>query len=277
MSFFDYKRDLSNLPETIRCDVGKEWRAPVYFSKTKLHQFANNLRRGSPRVTAARSGIACRIHSGEPDPTMKCNGPCGKMYALDAFSRNTRTAGKYWCNLCTDWQLTNEAGITPFPTPYMAHPGREKDENEDGATNQGEGTVIDDDTASVAYSAEPARSVVAESYISGVTFGGPTGSSAVPTAEGSVYSEATHRTTTGAQQFNAWAPNGVVHRLTKAQTVVSERSTATEHTVTPSGWVKPSQRKFPADAPAYLKYGTCDAMVGDDDYHSNDGLSDDEP
>ena len=100
--------------------------------------------------------------------------------------------------------------------------------------------LTDRPQASVAYSTEPTRSVVAESYLSGVTFGVPAGSS----AEGSVYSEATH--CTGHQQFNAWAPDGVLHRLIKAQTVVSERSTTTtatttkaEPTITPSGWVKP--------------------------------------
>lgn len=71
-------------------------------------------------------------------------------------------------------------------------------------------------------------------------FGGPTGSSAVPTAEGSIYSEDAARG--GPQQFNAWGPDGVLHRVTKAQTVVSEASTGTTRsnvTVTPSGWIKP--------------------------------------
>jgi len=75
-------------------------------------------------------------------------------------------------------------------------------------------------------------------------FGGPAGSSAVPTAEGSVYSEhsANGAGPTGLQEFNAWGPDGVMHRVTKAPTVISEVSTHTTKstvTVTPSGWVKP--------------------------------------
>lgn len=34
-------------------------------------------------------------------------------------------------------------------------------------------------------------------------------------------------------------------------------------------------RKTPADAPDYIKFGRCQPTL-DDDYHSNDGLSDDE-
>lgn len=77
-------------------------------------------------------------------------------------------------------------------------------------------------------------------------FGGPAGSSAVLTAEGSVYSEDTYRSNApsrvGPQEFNAWGPDGVMHRATKAPTVISDISTMTAKssvTVTPSGWVKP--------------------------------------
>lgn len=78
----------------IRCDVGKEWKSPEAFSKNKLHQFSNSMRRNK-KVTAANSGIPCRMHSGEPETMLKCNGPCGKTYGLDNFSRNTRIRGVY--------------------------------------------------------------------------------------------------------------------------------------------------------------------------------------
>lgn len=74
--------------------MGKEWKTPEHYSKTKLHQFANGLRR-TKVVSAANSGIACRVHSGEPETMLKCDGPCGKTYGLDHFSRNTRIRGVY--------------------------------------------------------------------------------------------------------------------------------------------------------------------------------------
>jgi hypothetical protein len=78
-------------------------------------------------------------------------------------------------------------------------------------------------------------------------FGGPMGSSAVPTAEGSIYSDDTYRGNApphgGPQQFNAWGPDGVMHRVTKAPTVISEVSAATTtrtiSEVGKNGWVKP--------------------------------------
>lgn len=78
-------------------------------------------------------------------------------------------------------------------------------------------------------------------------FGGAMGSSIAPTAEGSIYSDDTYRGNSspgdGPQQFNAWAPDGVMHRVTKAPTVISESSatTTTKTTVEvgKSGWVKP--------------------------------------
>ncbi len=78
----------------IRCDVGKEWKTPEHFSKTKLSQLANNMRRAK-KATAANSGIACLVHSGEPETMLKCQGPCGKTYGLEHFSRNTRIRGVY--------------------------------------------------------------------------------------------------------------------------------------------------------------------------------------
>lgn len=73
------------------------------------------------------------------------------------------------------------------------------------------------------------------------------GSSVAPTTEGSVYSDDTYRGKAepqgGPQQYNAWAPDGVMHRVTKAPTVISEMTTATTTTTTvdigPSGWIKP--------------------------------------
>lgn len=77
----------------IRCDVGNEWKTPDHFSKNKLRQFISNKRRTN--ATAANSGIACRVHSGEPETMLKCDGPCGKIYGLEHFSRNTRIRGIY--------------------------------------------------------------------------------------------------------------------------------------------------------------------------------------
>jgi hypothetical protein len=43
----------------------------------------------------------------------------------------------------------------------------------------------------------------------------------------------------------------------------------------PSLTVLQAMRKTPAEAPGYIKFGRCHPTL-DDDYHSNDGLSDDE-
>ena len=94
------------------------------------------------------------------------------------------------------------------------------------------GTVNSEHSPSIAMSAD---------------VGGPAGSSAVPTVDGSVYSDGTYPGNVqhpgGPQEFNAWGPDGVYHRVTKAETVISEASAATTTRGTvevgSSGWTKP--------------------------------------
>lgn len=70
-------------------------------------------------------------------------------------------------------------------------------------------------------------------------FGGPTGSSAVMTDTASVSSRQPPRRGP-IQEFNAWDPSGTLHRVSKAQTVVSETHTATtSKTIRSNGWAKP--------------------------------------
>ncbi|OIW27406.1 hypothetical protein CONLIGDRAFT_682461 [Coniochaeta ligniaria NRRL 30616] len=278
MSFWESKRDLTNLPPKIRCDVGKEWKTPEMFSKNKLRQFSDGLRR-TKRVTAANSGIACRVHSGEPETMLKCDGPCGKTYGLQNFSRNTRVRGVYWCNDCTEWQCKNEAGYMPYPVPYAPRSEQYKSKAQivQGVANgedMRDGSIADD-VSSIAPSFTPSGITTEHSVGMSADFGGPDGSSAVPTGEGSIYSDHP-RGAGGPQQFNAWGPDGVMHRVTKAPTVVSEVSTKTaksEVTVTPSGWVKPRMRKTPNDVPDYIRFGRCNPTI-DDDYHSEGGSED---
>ncbi|RKU44719.1 hypothetical protein DL546_006967 [Coniochaeta pulveracea] len=104
------------VPAKIRCDIGKEWKNSSEFSKNKLVDYANRARLGG-YVTPANSGISCRVHTGEPGLKRQCMGPCGKILPLSLFSKNTRVRGINWCNECTEWQLANEPGWSPYPTP----------------------------------------------------------------------------------------------------------------------------------------------------------------
>ncbi|TPX10974.1 uncharacterized protein E0L32_008011 [Thyridium curvatum] len=101
----------------IRCSTGGEWRARGEFSKNQLRKYDENLRKRSPGVTAADSGINCLEHSGNVAKELRCKGPCQQWLAFSQFSKRTRKMNRNWCLQCTAWQLSQEPGYIPFAAP----------------------------------------------------------------------------------------------------------------------------------------------------------------
>ncbi|CRK28892.1 hypothetical protein BN1723_006403 [Verticillium longisporum] len=100
-------------PTSFRCDVGGEWKPLDGFSK-RFQKMSLK-----PRFDPARSGMICRVHSGEPALEAKCNGPCGRVLPLNSFSKSSRSKGVHLCIQCQSWISTQDAedGRTPIAAP----------------------------------------------------------------------------------------------------------------------------------------------------------------
>ncbi|KAG7101374.1 hypothetical protein HYQ44_019035 [Verticillium longisporum] len=100
-------------PRSFRCDIGGEWKPLDGFSK-RFQKMSSK-----PRFDPARSGMICRVHSGEPALEAKCNGPCGRVLPLNSFSKSSRSKGVHLCIQCQSWISTQDAenGRTPIAAP----------------------------------------------------------------------------------------------------------------------------------------------------------------
>ncbi|EEY19177.1 predicted protein [Verticillium alfalfae VaMs.102] len=100
-------------PRSFRCDVGGEWKPLDGFSKRFQKMSVK------PRFDPARSGMICRVHSGEPALEAKCSGPCGRVLPLNSFSKSSRSKGVHLCIQCQSWISTQDAenGRTPIAAP----------------------------------------------------------------------------------------------------------------------------------------------------------------
>ncbi|KAM0325336.1 hypothetical protein ACHAQA_007321 [Verticillium albo-atrum] len=115
----------SSGPKSFRCDIGGEWKPLDGFSK-KFQRLAEKT-----NFNPAKSGMICRVHSGEPALEAKCEGPCGRILPLNSFSKSSRTHGVIYCIQCQSWISTQHAenGRTPYAAP---HHERDIDEQQCG-------------------------------------------------------------------------------------------------------------------------------------------------
>ncbi|OAA67207.1 hypothetical protein SPI_01783 [Niveomyces insectorum RCEF 264] len=110
----------------IRCFIGGEWKPRYEFSNRQLERFDRS--KGNPR----NARVSCRAHSVQPVRELQCEGPCGKWLPLENFSKATRGHNKTWCEDCTEWQLSNEPGFTPYIPPTGVDDFDEPELLEDG-------------------------------------------------------------------------------------------------------------------------------------------------
>ncbi|KAK9778808.1 hypothetical protein SCAR479_04431 [Seiridium cardinale] len=141
------------LPDKFRCAVGGEWRSNDQFSKNQLAKWYNKKRSRNDGITPANIGITCRIHSGEPATTLKCNGPCGLWKSREHFSTSQRRNNLRWCVLCVQWRAQQDYDSIPVAAPNEANDAI--DEREGMATveecvtfdEEGDGPVLDNDSS----------------------------------------------------------------------------------------------------------------------------------
>lgn len=109
-----------------RCKVGGEWQPLDKFSKSQQQKHIK------PGLDPAQSGMCCIEHSAKGKGEMRCEGKCGLMKPLDAFSKTRRRQQDYvssfappmlsstnisvkTCEQCIGWDEIQEYGVTPTP------------------------------------------------------------------------------------------------------------------------------------------------------------------
>ncbi|TDZ23259.1 hypothetical protein C8034_v009380 [Colletotrichum sidae] len=116
------------IPERFQCKVGGEWKPWSGFSKRQQKLVQDKLSKNQ-RIDPTRTGMVCRIHSGEPVKEIQCEGPCNLVRPLDDYSKNNRTNGVFICKPCQHWTNSQEPGYAPVAAPQnMRDPFEEADD-----------------------------------------------------------------------------------------------------------------------------------------------------
>lgn len=118
----------NNISGTIKCMNGGEYKTRDHFSGRSLTKYSTALRDGS--ATRDKSGISCKDHTSGEQDEIHCQGPCNRWKARQYFSNATRKSGKFWCRMCTEWQIRSEQGEI-LPPPGSEITAEERDSNRD--------------------------------------------------------------------------------------------------------------------------------------------------
>lgn len=114
-NFTSEQKKSVRLLDRYKCFICQKWKPNACFSKKQLGTYTYKEGTGQS-VDGVSARLRCMACVGGQTGELRCEGPCGLVLALDAFSKQARSnGGSKWCVSCTSWKEAAEPGVTTAP------------------------------------------------------------------------------------------------------------------------------------------------------------------